>query len=117
MTFKCTGKGSLSLRAMRALKGRRMDREVIPVASIREGLEIFAGELEAVIREPQQVTMSTGAWAFLRATRLCSARGAAYLNAACPVVSGAGVWLCDRRSSVVRRPRRRAGEESCGCRL
>ena len=27
MTFECTGKGSLSLRAMRALKGRRMDRD------------------------------------------------------------------------------------------
>jgi hypothetical protein len=28
---------------------------VIPVASIREGLEIFAGELEAVIREPPEL--------------------------------------------------------------
>src|SRR5260370_2712729 len=45
MTFECTGKGSLSLRAMRALKGRRMDREGDPVASIGEGLEIFAGAI------------------------------------------------------------------------
>lgn len=36
---------------MRALKGHVWTEKVIPVASIREGLEIFAGELEAVIRE------------------------------------------------------------------
>lgn len=51
MTFECTGKGSLSLRAMRAPRVGGWSEKVIPVASIREGLEIFAGELEAVIRE------------------------------------------------------------------
>jgi hypothetical protein len=33
---------------------------VIPVASIREGLEIFAGELEAVIREPPELEGQDG---------------------------------------------------------
>ena len=51
MTFECTGKGSLSLRAMRAQSADGWTEKVIPVASIREGLEIFAGELKAVIRE------------------------------------------------------------------
>ena len=51
MTFECTGKGSLSLSAMRALKGRRMAREGDTGSRHQGGLEIFAGELEAVIRE------------------------------------------------------------------
>jgi hypothetical protein len=33
---------------------------VIPVASIREGLEIFAGEFEAVIREPPELEGQDG---------------------------------------------------------
>jgi hypothetical protein len=36
---------------MRALKADGWTEKVIPVASIREGPEIFAGELEAVIGE------------------------------------------------------------------
>jgi hypothetical protein len=36
---------------MRAQSADGWTEKVIPVASIREGMEIFAGELEAVIRE------------------------------------------------------------------
>jgi hypothetical protein len=69
MTFGCTGKVAY-LSGDAGTKGPADGPgKVIPVASIREGLEIFAGGLEAVIRELPELEGQGGDLDYGRAGR------------------------------------------------